>query len=214
MRPVGGGDQVRQEVLTHNFSAEDFAPLPGKWSLWPVQVSAALNQVDWEKVSKRSKQELRILEFGAGKGTQVIHQVLTRMGIRMNYLTYENNPKYVPDVLAGLMCVRYTTPSAVTNLKGVKRDIVFIDGPNGVARSLWYPKMRGVVGKGTILVIDDYSHYESFQVELAKNFGYEILDRKELGRRGPNGEKASCKVSWMTVRILDIKRSDESWQRT
>jgi hypothetical protein len=58
-------------------------------------------------------------------------------------------------------------------------DLILVDGPNGDKRAKWYSKIRKNVKPGTIILVDDFNHFDSFSTELNKNFEYELLDHHD-----------------------------------
>lgn len=78
-------------------------------------------------------------------------------------------------------------------------DIVLIDGPNGVLRSKWYSKIRNNISYNTIMLIDDYNHYNEFETELNRNYNYTILSLSDEPFR-PYGEH-----SWRIITNITLK---------
>jgi hypothetical protein len=158
----------------------------GGWSYHPAQMMAALNNVVFDNT-------LRILEFGAGKGTLGLVNLLTDRGIPFEYVSYENNPAYIPKTDKVKFIMYDEFPANLAEVPFLA-DLILVDGPNGVSRIKWYPLIREIWYLHTVLVIDDFSHYKEFETELDKNFKYEMIEDVNLGK-----QKWSAEVSWRTV---------------
>ena len=84
-----------------------------------------------------------------------------------------------------------------------KYDFILIDGPTGVSRKYWYSKITNNVKSGTIILIDDWCHYQEFEDALVNDFGskikYEIIEtRKEYD---PKADAHLGYKSWKIVKI-------------
>ncbi len=114
-----------------------------------------------------------ILEFGSGDSTIKLYNYIKIKVKTLTFYTYESDSNFlVPN--NDIHYMLYNAIDAV-ELPNLKFDLILIDGPNGELRSKWYSKIRNNVKEGTILLIDDFNHYESFGTELDKNFKYELL---------------------------------------
>ena len=174
-------------------TADQCAAFPGKWSLWPAQMFAALNEV-----TIRDGIPLMVMELGSGAATDVLASILqTQLG-KVIYLAYENNADYISkhpvvstyywdgDVAGSWFsnCLaRYPGPY----------DLIIIDGPNGVDRAKWYPMLRDHIRPGAILIIDDFDHYTEFQTALDELCEYDVVDRVYAPSR--------TGMCWITVRV-------------
>lgn len=161
----------------------DCADFPGGYSLCPKQVTNALNAVSYAD-------ELRILEFGCGRGTSALLDLLDRKGIGCRYVTYENDPRYLISRPSLEVIIWASLPTIIPG----QYDLIIIDGPNGVDRAKWYPLIRGCVVPGTILLIDDFDHYAEFGEALDATFEYEEIDRQ-----------TAHEECWKTVRVRGVK---------
>jgi hypothetical protein len=79
-------------------------------------------------------------------------------------------------------------------------DLILIDGPNGEYRSLWFNIIKKHVKEGTIILVDDFNHFQSFGEELDRNFEYELLDHYDEGPYIAYGEH-----SWKIVKVIGPK---------
>lgn len=149
-------------------------------------------QKEMDELFKYTRPNMNILEFGAGDSTRKIFNLLKPS----SYYVYETDPLYVPD-MKDITVVLYD-PGDIENLEishGVVFDLVLIDGPNGEKRKHWFSKIRSCVKPGTIILVDDFNHYESFGEELDKHFDYELLSFSDEPFK-PYGEH-----SWKIVRV-------------
>ena len=64
-------------------------------------------------------------------------------------------------------------------------DLVLIDGPNGNGRNFSYFYIQGRLKSGSIVVIDDYFHYD-FVEKLGEFFEYELIDEIRFSNDHPN----------------------------
>jgi len=161
---------------------EECLEFPGSWSLWPAQMYRALNAVEY--IDK-----IKILEFGAGDGTKALAEILNNKGIDYRYFTYENDQRYIIDTDKITTMIWNDFPDRI--IDGIF-DLIIIDGPEGVSRSKWYPLIKKNARPGTIIVIDDFGHYQEFSDALNANFNYDIIDQRDrFARTG---------TTWLTVR--------------
>ena len=173
-------------------TTDQCAAFPGHWSLWPTQMFAALNAVTY-----RVDHPLKVLEFGSGAGTVALAKLLENKPLKFEYLSYENDAKYV-QLIEGIKTIIWTVFPPKVDIEfppGNARpyDLVIIDGLNGVDRIKWYPLLRDHIQPGTILVIDDFDHYPEFQTALDALCKYEVVDRlKAIGNTG---------MCWITVKV-------------
>lgn len=139
------------------------------------------------------KDNINIIEFGAGDSSIKIREYMNQIYEKVSYLCYETNHHWAPNDSI-IEVIMYNNVTDV-ELREEKYDLVLVDGPTGVTRKFWYKKLQNIVKSGTIVHIDDYDHYKEFEEELSKNLKYEELYRKS---RRFKGEK-----SWLTVKIVD-----------
>ena len=149
-------------------------------------------QREMNELFKYTRPNMNILEFGAGVSTPKIFNLLKPS----NYYVYETDPTYAPDI-KDITTVLYD-PDDIEQLEinhGVVFDLVLIDGPNGEKRKYWFSKLRSCVKPGTIILVDDFNHYDSFGEELDKHFDYELLSFSN------EPFKVYGEHSWKIVRI-------------
>jgi len=144
-----------------------------------------------------------ILEFGSGISSITISEIFKDIE-KFNYYTYESNIEYIQPH------ERITTivydKNNINNLdlkddikENTVFDLVLVDGPNGESRKLWYNKIKNFVKPGTIILIDDFNHYDSFGIELDNNFEYDLISFSNEPFV-PGGEH-----SWKIVSVTNIK---------
>jgi hypothetical protein len=169
----------------------DCKVFPGGWSYYPQEMFHALQAVE-------HRGRVKMLEFGAGQGTEVLADLLIAKQVPFLYVSYENDARYLStreDVHAILW---KETPD---KLHPEKYDLVLIDGPRGSTtdtRLRWFPLLQQVVRKGTVLVIDDFGHNPKYRVELDRHFTYFTVAEKNP--EAPIGE------SWAVVQIEGVVR--------
>lgn len=169
-------------------TTQECSGFPGGWSVNSEQMFTALNATTYRDI-------LRILEFGSGTGTNVLANILSKKsGMRFSYTTYENNINYVCKAPAVTTVMWERLPEKLVD--GIF-DLIIIDGPKGVDRSKWYPLIRPNIRRGTILLIDDYSHFKEFGEALNANFTYEDIEQVDMPYTPPGPF-----VTWRTVRLL------------
>ncbi|MAC34535.1 MAG: hypothetical protein CME38_13165 [Haliea sp.] len=114
-----------------------------------------------------------VLEFGAGKSSELIFNSLKKKYEEVKYITYETNSRYAP-TCEGITVRMHTVSDLVSGKveipKSEKYDLVIVDGPDGEVRQYWYSLFKDNVKKGTIIHVDDAFHYASFEEELNKYF--------------------------------------------
>ena len=154
-------------------------------------------QNEMNELFKYTRKGMNILEFGAGDSTLKILKLLEPE----NYYVYETDLSYVPKS-EKIKTVLYD-PNNIENLEiqhDILFDLVLVDGPNGENRKHWFSKLRSCTHPGTIILIDDFNHYECFGQELDKYFDYELLSFSNVPFV-PYGEH-----SWKIVRITSQYR--------
>jgi hypothetical protein len=120
-----------------------------------------------------------ILEFGGGSSTEKLYNHFAKYTTNLCYYVYETDSKYSPNI-PQLDVIMYDQ-STIDSLEIVDHifDLILVDGPNGDKRAKWYSKIRKNVKPGTIILVDDFNHFDSFSTELNKNFEYELLDHHD-----------------------------------
>jgi hypothetical protein len=72
-------------------------------------------------------------------------------------------------------------------------DLVLIDGPNGNGRNFSYFYMKNRLKSGSIVVIDDYFHYD-FVEKLGEFFEYELISEIKFSNDHPNKGHVIVKI--------------------
>ncbi len=146
------------------------------------------------------KDNISILEFGAGTTTIKLYKALKIKYKNVNYVTYEDNPKWIPnhgDIEVRMFNQKDLNKDNITIPSNEKYDIVIVDGSNGELRKYWYNIFKNNVNKGTIIHIDDAFHYPSFEYELNSIFkNYDIMF--EYGRKTWSKGNNKC---WLTIKL-------------
>jgi hypothetical protein len=161
-------------------TSEDISSFDGGWSYSKKEMSEFLKFI-------QISDSYKILEFGAGKSTRILYDLIERACYNIEYDTYEHDEKYKV-VHKNVNTIMYKVDE-MDNIctPDKKYDIIIIDGPHGLLRTKWYNKIKKNIKHDTILLIDDYNHYNEYQEELNKNFKYTILSRSDIPF-SPNGE--------------------------
>jgi hypothetical protein len=144
---------------------------------------------------------MNILEIGLGASTIELVTYFKRKCKHVDYDGYESDPTYIYKI-QDLINVYLYDENNIDDVKFEENkvyDLIFIDGPTGECRSKWYSKLKKNVKNGTILLIDDYTHYKSFQEQLDANYEYETLS-SNLTEFSPGGEH-----SWKIVKVISAK---------
>lgn len=166
-----------------NLILEDVSKFPGGWSLSPYSIYLAL------KYTTVENNKINILEFGSGEGTKNLVEVLKNKSIKFEYVSVEHDTNYAKS--QEVEYVMYNIPHnykpsdiEAINLNIDKIfDLVIIDGPHGVGRAKWYKKILNNIKNGTIILIDDFHHYQEFEDELNKVFTYETINVFNIDKR-------------------------------
>lgn len=140
---------------------------------------------------------LKLLEFGAGAGTEALASLLQSKQVPFLYVSYENNPEYLSTREDVKAVYWKETPE---HLYPERYDLILMDGPRGSktnTRMRWFPLLRPVVKKGTILVIDDFGHNPGYRSNLDQHFSYFTVAEKD-----PDAETGE---SWIVVEIEKVR---------
>lgn len=183
---------------------EDCLEFPSGWSLHPSEIYMALKHVVYND-------KINILEFGSGEGTKNLIKLLNNKNIKFYYKSYEHDGSYC--TLNNVDYVQYDSDNIKNIILDDKvYDLVIVDGPHGVSRSLWYEKFKSNVITGSIVLIDDFHHYQEFDEELNKNYLYELITvynqdtRWELVNNGVEiydpYKYSSCEKTFKIVKII------------
>ena len=147
-----------------------------------------------------NKDSINFLEFGAGTTTGKLYNALKTKYNNVNYVTYEDNPKWVP-TNKGIDVRLYNKKDLINGSLSIpsyeKYDIVIVDGPNGELRKYWYQIFKDNVKDNTIIHIDDAFHYPSFEDELDSTFkNYDVIFGSGRKTWGIGNNKC-----WLTIKL-------------
>jgi hypothetical protein len=171
----------------------------GGWSYTNNEMKELFDHIDLNI----EREEYSIIEFGGGDSSLKIYNLFYKVK-NVTYYVVESNIDYLPsnNFFNGILY----NESEISNFQlqdyiqqNIKFDLVLIDGPNGDSRKYWYNKIKQFVKIGTIILIDDFNHYESFGIELDLNYEYELLSLSMIPFV-PYGEH-----SWKIVKVTNIK---------
>jgi predicted O-methyltransferase YrrM len=162
----------------------------GGWSYTQREMTELFKNITYSK-------NYSILEFGSGNSTLKIYDFVKKQVDNLTLYSYESNCNYLQshNEIKFILYDEDDIPN--TPIPDMKFDLILIDGPNGYKRSLWYSKIRNNVKPGTVLLVDDFNHYQCFSDELDKNFKYEILSFHD------EPFVAYGEHSWKIVNILE-----------
>ena len=171
----------------------------GGWSYTKKEMNELFKNIDLNKKYNIYK----ILEFGCGDSSIKIWNLFNKNVDKIIYYGFESNKKYFPKhdgITTFLYDEKNMEDINLGNfLNDTEFDLILIDGPNGEKRKFWYSKLRNHVKESTIILIDDFNHYNSFGEELDLNFEYDLLSFSDE-IFVPNGEH-----SWKIVKIKKLK---------
>lgn len=172
---------------------ENLGLVNGTNAMTPLQV----NQIG---ESLPNKDNISVLEFGAGITTVKLYDALKTKYNDVNYVTYEDNPKWAPNhkgIDVRLYNKKDLTSDKLSIPNDEKYDIVIVDGPDGELRKYWYEIFKDNVKDNTIIHVDDAFHYPSFESELSLTFkNYDIIS--ESGRKTWSSGNNKC---WLTIKL-------------
>jgi hypothetical protein len=169
------------DLSLFNVGLEECQDFPSDFSLAPEEIYYSLKYATY-------KDTFQILEFGAGEGTVRLVELLQKQNIPYEYNTFENCLNFILN-LPNVTFHYYPLPDVEWHhldqwrpfVQSVEMpdlpiaDLVIVDGPHGRSRADWYTKFKHLTRPGTIILIDDFHHYEEFGDELDKNFVYETI---------------------------------------
>jgi len=177
----------------NSIKEEDLKIFKGGWSYTFLEMTELfkhipLNQSNTLRTQNASREALfpsdtekiyRVLEFGGGESSLSLYNLLNRF-YKVEYDIYENNIEFLVNN-PKLNTIMYDmSKMEEMDIHNKKYDLILIDGPNGSSRSLWYSKIRKCIKDDTILLIDDFNHFNIFQTELDRNFKYNILSKSDI----------------------------------
>jgi hypothetical protein len=186
------------------------------WGLSELQLKELLNII---KESKNEK--LRVVEFGSGKSTEFLVDIVLN-GIKpMEIISFDDNPTYaykndgnhefINLKITGLEeCddesynKMFNTKTYDKSLMSVKTtllhsrqknnfykieesdltdiyDLMILDSPNGNGRNISYLHMQNHLDIGSIVLIDDYTHYD-FIEKFELFFDFKVLHENNSGK--------------------------------
>ena len=174
--------------------ATDIPIFNGGWSYTQKEMNTLFKFIEY-------KNEYSILEFGLGNSTKLLYSHFKKYVNKLNYVGYETDMRFC-DNLDDNIEINFYDINDIENIimPDMKFDLILVDGPNGEYRSLWFSKLKSCVKAGTIILIDDFNHYQSFSDELDLNFNYEVLDNYDEGPYITYEEH-----SWKIVRVIEAK---------
>ena len=174
----------------------DFSIFKGGWSYMEEEMRNAVSLIpDSEKIN--------VLEFGCGDSSIKLYELLNKK-YKVTYKAFESNPSFTIKH-KDIECILYSEEHIENlNIGNQIYDFILIDGPNGVNRKFWYSKIINNVKTGTIILIDDWCHFNEFEDALINDFGskvkYEVIEtRKEFD---PNSDPHLGYKSWKIIKVL------------
>jgi len=174
----------------------DFSVFTGGWSYMAEEMSNAVSLLPDQK-------SLDVMEFGCGDSSIKLFNLLSNKW-SVQYEAFESNLDYIINH-AGIHCLHYDEQQLESlDIGNKKYDFILIDGPNGALRKHWYSKITDNVKSGTVILIDDWCHFQEFEDALVNDFGskikYEVIEtRKEFD---PNSAPHLGYKSWKIVKVL------------
>ena len=166
----------------------------GGWSYTSEEIAELFKNLTFSE-------EFSVLEFGSGDSTVKLYDKLKEHVQKLTYYTYESDISYMRKH-DNIKWVYYNENDIQdAQIPDAKFDLIMIDGPAGDKRSLWYSKIRNNVKLGTVILIDDFNHFQSFSDELDANFEYETLSL-QIQPILPGNK------SWKIVKITGLKYID------
>jgi hypothetical protein len=191
------GGASRNQKCTWSQKADlDFSVFKGGWSYMAEEMNNAVSLLPKQK-------SLDVMEFGCGDSSIKLFNLLNNKW-DVRYEAFESNSNYIIDN-SKINCTHYNEAEIESlDIGNKKYDFILIDGPNGVLRKHWYSKITNNVKRGTIILIDDWCHFEEFEEALVNDFGskikYEVIEtRKEFDI---NSAPHLGYKSWKIVKVL------------
>ena len=148
----------------------------GGWSYTNLEMKNLFYHIDITE----KKDNYNIIEFGGGDSSEKLYGLFKNV-LNLQYYIIESNSLYLPNNTNNKYKIILYNENDIKNInlniliEPILFDLILIDGPNGDARKFWYNKIKNFVKIGSIILIDDFNHYESFGEELDKNYEYELL---------------------------------------
>jgi hypothetical protein len=191
-----GGASRNQKCTWSQKTDLDFSVFKGGWSYMAEEMNNAVSLLPKQK-------SLDVMEFGCGDSSIKLFNLLNNKW-DVRYEAFESNSNYIIDN-SKINCTHYNEAEIESlDIGNKKYDFILIDGPNGVLRKHWYSKITNNVKRGTIILIDDWCHFEEFEEALVNDFGskikYEVIEtRKEFDI---NSAPHLGYKSWKIVKVL------------
>ena len=171
----------------------DIPQFNGGWSYTQREMNDLFKHIEY-------KDNYSIIEFGAGDSSIKLFNHFKKYVKNLNYTIYESNYNYLPSNTCDYDIYFYNEEDIInTTMPSKIYDLVLIDGPNGDKRKYWYSKLKPCIKKGTIILVDDFNHFQSFSDELDKNFEYQLLEYHD------EPFIAFGEHSWKIVKIICTK---------
>jgi hypothetical protein len=185
------------DTINNLYNTENFIKqFEGGWSYSPNEMREFLKFLT-------IRDSYRVLEFGAGKSTSILYDVIHKYCKTIEYDTFEHDPQYKV-TYKNVNTIMYDTENIDNVIIPNKLyDIILIDGPHGLLRSKWYYKIRNHLDYNTIMLIDDYNHFPEFETELNKHFNYTVLSLSDEPFR-PYGEHSWRIITNITLNYIVI----------
>ena len=191
----GHGNNGNNGGIT-NISEDDLRVFKGGWSYTFLEMTQLFKYIPVPKT--KGEKIYKVLEFGGGDSSLNLYNLLSRY-YNLEYDIYESNIDFLIND-SKLNTVMYDSSNIENvSLHNKKYDLILIDGPNGSSRAIWYSKIRNCIKDDTIVLIDDFNHYNIFQTELDRNFEYDILSKSDIPFV-PYGEH-----SWRIINNIKLK---------
>lgn len=148
------------------FMEPNFSIFQGGWSYSPEEIKSIYFLLPKQK-------NLNVLEFGAGDSSIKLYNLLSKV-YEVNYDVYESNSNYEVKH-HNIKCFIYNENDILNlDIGNKKYDLILIDGPTGISRKYWYSKITNNIKNGSIILIDDWDHYQEFEDYLVNDFGSKI----------------------------------------
>jgi len=170
----------------------------GSWSYSSEEMIELFKNID----TNVFRENYNIIEFGCGDSSIKLFKIFDKVK-NLLYYALESDINYVPNFekIKAILYDETKIDSFVLKFEeeNLLFDLVLVDGPTGEKRKLWYYKFKKYVKIGTIILIDDFNHFESFGEELDKHYEYEVLS---FNNDPPIPGKGK---SWKIVKVNKIK---------
>jgi len=174
----------------------------------------------FDLIVKTDKDNLRVVEFGSGKSTHFLVDIVLEGIKKLEIVSFDDNPQYAykndgnheflkllirnlqectDEVYDNMFKNRkldkdllYSKKTPLTtrqknnfyeikdgDINGIY-DVMILDGPNGNGRNISYLHMYNHLDVGSVVLIDDYTHYD-FIDKFSLFFGFDIIHESNNG---------------------------------